>query len=174
MECLIACVQSRRTVLLKGNHEAYLLEFLNNPSILEDWRRCGGLQTLTSYGLKPSIKPQSDEQWELARELDRLLPKNHKALMRALPTSVVSGDFLFVHAGIRPGVPLANQAEHDLLGIRDDFLFCEDAHGKVIVHGHTPVPAVDIRPNRIDIDTGAYATGKLTCLILDGENIGVL
>jgi serine/threonine protein phosphatase 1 len=168
---LIACVRSQRTVLLKGNHEAYVLHFLDNPSILSEWRLYGGLQTLVSYGLKPSLNPDPQEQRELARELKSVLPENHKALLEAMPATLVSGDFYFVHAGVRPGVPLNDQQEQDLLWIRDDFLCCEDDHGKIIVHGHTPVNEIDIRHNRINIDTGAYATGRLACLIIDGEDV---
>lgn len=174
LDRLVAHVSTQRTVLLKGNHESYLLEFLKNPAILRDWRQYGGLQTLMSYGLKPSLNPDEREQIELARELNRALPKAHRAMLGTLPTKFTAGDFFFVHAGVRPGIRLEDQAEADLLWIRNDFLFCEDDFGKVIVHGHTPVQEIDIRANRINVDTGAYATGRLTCLTIEGETVAVM
>jgi serine/threonine protein phosphatase 1 len=174
LDRLIFCVQANQTVLLKGNHETYLQEFLTNPSVLDNWRQYGGLQTLISYGLKPSLNPSVEEQRELARELASIIPRTHKALLDAMPTSFYSGDFFFAHAGVRPGVPLAAQQEQDLLWIREDFLLCEEDFGKVIVHGHTPVREPGIYRNRINIDTGAYATGHLTCLIIEGDGVDIL
>jgi serine/threonine protein phosphatase 1 len=174
LDRLICCVQTRQTVLLKGNHEAYLQEFLKNSSVLGDWRQYGGLQTLISYGLKPSLNPSAEEQRELSRELASIIPWTHRTLLDVLPTSFYSGDFFFAHAGVRPGVPLAAQQEEDLLWIREDFLLSEDDFGKVVVHGHTPAREPEIHPNRINIDTGAYATGHLTCLIIDGHVVGIL
>ncbi len=84
------------------------------------------------------------------------------------------GDFLFVHAGVKPGVPLARQREEDLLWIREDFLLCEEGFSKIVVHGHSPVREPDVRPNRINIDTGAYATGRLTCFIIEAGGYFVL
>jgi serine/threonine protein phosphatase 1 len=174
LDRVIACVHTQQTVPLKGNHEAYLHEFLNDPSILTDWRQYGGLQTLISYGLKPSLNPTAEEQSELSRELATVLPRTHKVLLQHLPTSFYCGDFFFAHAGVRPGVPLAAQKEQDLLWIREDFLLCEDDFGKVVVHGHTPVRDAEIHRNRINIDTGAYATGRLTCLMIEGETVDIL
>ncbi len=177
LDLLIARMHSNRThktILLKGNHESYLLEFLKDPSILREWRQYGGLPTLMSYGLHPSINPNDKEQWELPSELRSILPWTHQALLEALPKSLSSGDFFFAHAGVRPGVPLAEQKEEDLLWIRDEFLLCEDDFGKIVVHGHTPVPGPDIRPNRINIDTGAYATGRLTCIMIRNEDVVVI
>jgi serine/threonine protein phosphatase 1 len=174
LDLLISRVGLHKTVMLKGNHESYLIEFLDNPAILRDWRQYGGLQTLMSYGLKPSINPDEREQAELARELNSRLPWSHRALLGALPTSFSVGDFFFAHAGVRPGVPLDSQKDQDLLWIRNDFLVCEDDFGKVVVHGHTPVPEIDIRPNRINIDTGAYATGRLACLNIEGDKVDAM
>jgi serine/threonine protein phosphatase 1 len=174
LDRLVECVQSRKTVLLKGNHEIYLLEFLRNPSVLRDWRHFGGLQTLFSYGLRPSLDPSEAEAQELSREFASVLPWEHRALLQALPNSLSLTDFFFAHAGIKPGVPFAEQDEQDLLWIRDEFLLCEDDFGRVIIHGHTPVREPEIHPNRINIDTGAYATGRLTCLKIQGETIEML
>jgi len=91
-----------------------------------------------------------------------------------MKSSYTCGDFFFVHAGVRPGIPFEKQREEDLLWIRWEFLNCDDDFGKFIVHGHTPVPQPDIRSNRINIDTGAYATGQLTCLILEGDKMSLI
>ena len=167
LDRLIDRSRTHEIVCLKGNHETYLFEFLRNPAVLADWRRLGGLETLMSYGLEPSMKADMAEQLELAKALEVSLPKHHRQFLRSLCTSFSCGDFFFVHAGVRPGIPLEQQREEDLLWIRDDFLLCEDDFGKIVVHGHTPVREPDIRPNRINIDTGAYATGRLTCLIIE-------
>jgi serine/threonine protein phosphatase 1 len=167
IERLIARSETHRTVCLAGNHEVYLREFLRHPAILESWRHLGGLETLMSYGLRPSINPDAAEQAELSAGLNASMPVRHKRFLAALAPSFPCGDYFFAHAGVKPGVPLAQQDEEDLTSIRDEFLACEDDFGKVVVHGHTPVQAPDVRPNRINIDTGAYATGRLTCLVLD-------
>jgi serine/threonine protein phosphatase 1 len=88
-----------------------------------------------------------------------------------LPSSFACGDFFFVHAGVKPGVALERQKDEDLLWIREEFLASEERFGKYIVHGHTPVSVPDIRPNRINIDTGAYATGNLTLLTIQGDSL---
>jgi serine/threonine protein phosphatase 1 len=159
------------TVCLMGNHEAFLREFLKNPDVLSVWRRCGGLDTLLSYGLAPKIKTDAQDRRELASELDRILPSSHREFLSGLKQYFICGDFFFVHAGVRPGICLTQQSEDDLLWIREDFLLSEDHFGKVVVHGHTPVLEPDVRPNRINIDTGAYATGRLTCLVLESDKI---
>jgi serine/threonine protein phosphatase 1 len=161
----------RETVFLKGNHEAYFLEVLRKPSKLDEWRQFGGLQTLMSYGIQPSINPGSSEQTDLIRSLIEALPGDHLKFLENLKPSFVCGDFFFVHAGVRPGIPLKEQQESDLLWIRNEFLDSEEDFGKFIVHGHTPVREPDIRPNRINIDTGAYATGNLTLLTIEGSSM---
>ena len=164
------CV-AQPTVCLMGNHEAFLCEFLKDPDVLTVWRRCGGLDTLLSYGLAPKIETDVQDQRELASELGRILPSSHREFLSGLKQYFICGDFFFVHAGVRPGICLTKQSEDDLLWIRDDFLLSEDHFGKVVVHGHTPVLEPDVRPNRINIDTGAYATGRLTCLVLENDEI---
>jgi serine/threonine protein phosphatase 1 len=174
IDCLIARSRSQQMVFLKGNHETYVGDFLRDPAVLDAWRQYGALETLMSYGLKPKINANAAEKEELALAFARVLPEAHREFLANLKTFFTCGDFLFVHAGVRPGVPLADQREEDLLWIRDDFLLCEDDFGKVVVHGHTPVREPDIRPNRINIDTGAYATGKLTCLVIEHDRVLVL
>jgi serine/threonine protein phosphatase 1 len=157
------------TICLKGNHEAYFLEFLKNPRVFEAWAKYGALPTLLSYGLQPSNKAALDEQVKLARQLHSAMPIEHKVFLQRLASSFTCADYFFVHAGVRPGYGLSQQSEDDLLWIREDFLLHEERFEKFIVHGHTPVREPDLKPNRINIDTGAYATGKLTCLVLEGD-----
>ena len=171
---LIARSRQRNTVFLKGNHETYVSEFIENPAILTDWRQYGGLETLMSYGLQPAIKADAAEQAELAKAFKFMLPRSHREFLKGLQLSVSCGDFFFVHAGVKPRVPLKEQREEDLLWIRDDFLLYEDDFEKIVVHGHTPVREPDIRSNRINIDTGAYATGRLTCVMIEHDSIQVL
>jgi len=171
LDRLISYRISRPAVCLMGNHEAFLCEFLKNPDVLSDWGRYGGLDTLLSYGLAPTMKNQGQEYRKLASDLDRLLPSSHREFLSSLKKYFICGDFFFVHAGVRPGISLTEQSEDDLLWIREDFLLCEDEFDKVIVHGHTPVLEPDVRPNRINIDTGAYATGRLTCLVLESDQV---
>jgi serine/threonine protein phosphatase 1 len=174
LEQLIAYGRERDAVYLRGNHEVLLLEFLNNPSVFNEWRKYGGLETLLSYGLKPGLNPTAAEITELAEKLRQTLPPSHLEFMNGLQSSFSNGDFFFVHAGVRPGIPLDQQRDEDLLWIRDDFLLHEEDFGKVVVHGHTPVREPDFRHNRINIDTGAYATGRLTCLVIEGDRTSVL
>ena len=171
LDRLINRTESNEMVLLKGNHETFIFEFLRDPSVLQSWSQMGGLETLMSYGLNPSFKPDNAAQKELAIALRAALPKSHLIFLGSLQSSFSCGGFFFVHAGVRPRGPLAKQRDEDLLWIRDDFLLHEGDFGKIIIHGHTPVREIDIRPNRINIDTGAYATGKLTCLVMQGDTI---
>lgn len=171
IDLLIDCVQGREVVLLRGNHDIFVEDFLANPAVLRDWSRLGGLETLMSYGLKPPLNADRKTQKELADALGAALPAAHRWFFGNLAPSFTCGGYFFAHAGVRPGVPLAAQREEDLLWIRDEFLLHEDHFGKVVVHGHTPVHEIDVRPNRINIDTGAYATGRLSCLILENNRV---
>lgn len=151
-----------RSVHLRGNHEEMLLGCLRDAErAARPWVNNGGAQTLQSYGVAAGGVPA-----EVRAAFARALPPRHLAFLDGLPLHHAEGDYLFVHAGIRPGIPLARQAAPDLLWIRDLFLQSPADHGMVVVHGHTPVPEPEIRPNRIGIDTGAFASGRLTCLVL--------
>lgn len=159
-------------VHLLGNHEDILLQFPDDATVGPSWLTYGGVQTLASYFVE--VSPGS---WRDDRELERLqgevrrrVPRRHVEFMRSLPLTHVEGDYLFVHAGIRPRVPLERQERDDLLWIRDEFLHSPEDHGKVVVHGHTISEAPDQQPNRIGIDTGAFHTGRLTCLVLAGSS----
>jgi serine/threonine protein phosphatase 1 len=174
IELLVAWRGLHEAVFLKGNHEDFLLRFLKEPAVLEDWRYCGGLETLIAYGLKPPINPTQVEQAQLAQDLAGALPDTHHGFLQALALFFICGDFLFVHAGLRPLVPIQQQAESDLLWIREEFLLWEKPFEKIVVHGHTPVHEPEIRANRINIDTGAFATGRLTCMVFEGTEIMLL
>lgn len=160
-------------ICLRGNHESIFEEFLVNPQVLPHWIQLGGLQTLASYGLSPR---NSDPAAAIAlqRSLQMALPRTHQLFLQCLRNTFCCGDFLFVHAGIRPGVPFDQQNPHDLIWIREDFLMSEQQHGKIVVHGHTPVAHPDIRHNRINIDTGAWRSGVLTCVAIEAATVLVL
>jgi serine/threonine protein phosphatase 1 len=171
LDLLIERSRHRETIFLKGNHEEYFLELLRDPTSFEDWRQFGGMQTLMSYGIQPTLNPNTDEQADLIAALNEVMPGDHLKFLKSLKPSFLCGDFFFVHAGVRPGIPLKEQRESDLLWIRNEFLDSDEDFGKFIVHGHTPVRKPDIRPNRINIDTGAYATGNLTLLTIQGSSM---
>ncbi|MGY4606941.1 serine/threonine protein phosphatase 1 [Bradyrhizobium sp. USDA 4474] len=171
IELLMERGMKHESVFLKGNHEAFLLDALNAPSQLQNWKQYGGLQTLRSYGLRPSLNPDQAEQHELIQQLSRAIPSRQLYFLSSLRARFVCGDFFFVHAGVKPGIALAKQQEQDMLWIREEFLESNMNFGKYIVHGHTPVQQPDIRCNRVNIDTGAYATGNLTLLTLQDDSM---
>ncbi|MGP9813802.1 metallophosphoesterase family protein [Rhodopseudomonas sp. NSM] len=171
IDMLLAFARKREVVFLKGNHETFIPRFLADPRSLDEWRSFGGLETLVSYGLRPSLSRSHGDHERLSRELQDALPTPHRAFLESLPLSFTCGDFLFVHAGIRPGVALQEQSEGDLLWIREDFLDHGLPFEKFVVHGHTPVRAPDVRSNRANIDTGAFATGRLSCIMIEGPDI---
>jgi len=156
---------------LKGNHEAALLEFMDDPNHWPMWANFGARETLTSYGVNPPDWNSDEEDWAKAsRALNALMPATHKAFLKGLEIVAERGDYLCAHAGVRPGVPLEHQTEQDLLWIRDDFLRSEKRLEKVIVHGHTPADAAYLGEHRIGLDTGAYATSVLTAVKLQGSD----
>jgi serine/threonine protein phosphatase 1 len=155
---------------LKGNHEAILLDFLDDPGRLDHWLMNGGDATMLSYGVDTERLARLDAPPDLWRQsFAEALPEAHLRFFKTLGLSVSFGDYLFVHAGVRPGVPLPAQSEADLIWIRGPFLNHAGPFGKVVVHGHTPEQEPVTRPNRIGIDTGAVFTGRLTALRLQGN-----
>lgn len=163
------------TYFLKGNHEAALLQFLDEPSFGPRWCEFGGAETLVSYGVRPPRMRTATDEWAAAsKALHQALPPQHLDFLRRLKLSVRLGDYLFAHAGVRPGVDLALQSEQDLLWIREDFLNDTRRLGAVVVHGHTPVaqPHRDFR--RIGIDTGAYLSGRLTAARFEHDTVTFL
>jgi serine/threonine protein phosphatase 1 len=174
IDLLVKRQSFHHVLFLKGNHEVYVSQFLSEPTILSQWQRVGGIDTLLSYGLKPTGQEDREAQRRMALAFGEALTDTHRLFIERLNLSFTCGDFLFVHAGVRPGIPLQKQSERDLLWIREDFLLHEEDFGKIVVHGHTPAIEPEIRYNRINIDTGAYATGRLTCLVLEGNEMRFL
>lgn len=162
------------SVHLLGNHEEFLLRFLEDESIGESWMLNGGTSTLASYGIDPRARvPGESPMAVLRHELGRRLPPRHLAFLRSLTLCYRAGDYFFVHAGVRPGVALDAQSQADMLWIRDTFLVCEEPLGAIVVHGHSIRRRAERRRNRIGIDTGAYASGCLTALVLEAVEGGV-
>jgi serine/threonine protein phosphatase 1 len=174
IDLLIARRRRHNVLFLKGNHEDCALQFLSDPTMLSKWQNVGGLNTLLSYGVTPTCRDDPKSQRKVSIALRQAMPDSHRRFIEGLALSFGCGDFFFVHAGARPGIPLQRQSQQDLLWIRDDFLLHEEDFGMVVVHGHTPIYKPDIRSNRINIDTGAYATGRLTCLVLERDGISFL
>lgn len=159
-------VDSLPVVNLLGNHDETMLNALSGDrAATTDWLFAGGRAALESYGIDPDAPRES---WP------EKVPRAHLEFLRSLALSYREGGYLFVHAGVRPGVGLDQQTREDMLRIRQPFLYTERDLGAVVVHGHTPVKAPEVRHNRIAIDTGAVFGGQLTCVVLEGETIGFL
>lgn len=172
LDLLIERSRRSNAVFLKGNHEAFLGKVLRDPSLLGDWLRIGGAQTLASYGVSLTDEGlETSDPTALLRELARAIPRSHVEFLSNLRLSFTCGDFFFVHAGVRSGVPLSEQREEDLLWIRDEFLQNDERFSKYVIHGHTPVSRAEFHHNRANIDTGAYATGNLTLMTIQGNRM---
>ncbi|MHA1529258.1 MAG: metallophosphoesterase [Alphaproteobacteria bacterium] len=164
---------------LIGNHDRFLLDFLIDPegADFELWMINGGAATLDSFGVDGMLAAFSSDEGSRRRlhaEVIAAMRPGLPEFLGGLSRMLRFGDYAFVHAGVRPGVPLEDQSEHDLVWIREPFLSSGEDHGAVVVHGHTPVETVEVRPNRIGIDTGAVFTGNLTCLVLEGAERALL
>jgi diadenosine tetraphosphatase ApaH/serine/threonine PP2A family protein phosphatase len=155
-------------VFLLGNHEEVLLRILGgDTSVIQSWLRFGGAECLKSYGVSPrELRGMSNDA--VLATVRQAIPRTHAEFLKSFIDTCRFGDYLFVHAGIRPGIELDQQRQTDLRWIREPFLFDETDHGFVVVHGHTISPEVEERPNRIGIDTGAYRTGILTAVVIEG------
>lgn len=162
----------RRRVCLMGNHEAAMIEALEEPTRMGSWLELGGDATVRSYGLEP--REQAGDGEAVHRLLVSAMPAAHKRFLSRLQTHHRIGHVVFAHAGIRPGVPLAEQDPHDLVWIREGFLDHPDALDFHVVHGHTPVDAPDRRPSRTNIDTGAVYGGALTAAVIEGDTMRFL
>lgn len=153
-------------VNLVGNHDETMLHALSGDrAAATDWLFAGGAPALQSYGIDPDSPRES---WP------EQVPPEHLDFLRGLTLTHRDGGYFFTHGGVRPGVPLEQQARADLLRMRQPFLYSEMSFGAVVVHGHTPVRDPVVRHNRIAIDTGAVFGGKMTCLVLEGETLGFL
>lgn len=158
-----------RIITLGGNHEEVLVRILHGEARqVGGWLKFGGAEALLSYGADPAAIAALAPAEAQKRILDAI-PVTHRAFLEQLPDSFRFGNYLFVHAGIRPGIPLDQQSATDLRWIREPFLSDRRDHGMTVVHGHTVAEAVEELGHRIGIDTGAYATGRLTALGIDGE-----
>jgi serine/threonine protein phosphatase 1 len=164
-------IPEKAPVFLRGNHEDVLLRVaqgIADPEMLASWLGYGGRETLASYGVSSRLL-YGDDIDAVTAAAQQVVPVAHQTFLGGLDLSYDSGDYMFVHAGIHPGRALDDQREHDLLWIREPFLSSREDFGKIIVHGHSITTTVDIKPNRIGIDTGAYATNKLTALVLEAN-----
>ena len=157
----------RRVRILLGNHEEMLLEALDNEEVLRGFLRFGGRETVLSYPIDHAAYHQAELTETLAL-INAALPQADLAFIRSFEDMVTIGDYLFVHAGVRPDLPLSEQRPADLRWIREPFLSHAGSFGPVVVHGHTIFDQPHIGHNRIGIDTGAYRTGRLTALGLEG------
>ncbi|WP_420391473.1 metallophosphoesterase family protein [Acuticoccus sp.] len=164
--------RGRRVVCLRGNHEDYVLAFLDRPFTLKGWVQNGAVSTLASYGVK--VNPVSPDPIATHTALFQVIPREHLAFLSSLTRTHLMGDVLFVHAGIRPNVALERQTAEDLAMIRDDFLRYKGPLPYRVVHGHTPVREAEVTPYRVNVDTGAFATGRLSCAVLEGEDVRIL
>jgi len=160
-------------ITLKGNHEDLMLRFLQGEiDTGRHWLDFGGLEAMAAYGVTIADREARDEASvsALGKGLAEQLPASHLDFFSTLQISHSAGGYFFVHGGVRPGVPLQDQSDRDCLWIRKAFLTSDADHGAIVVHGHCISDQPDVRHNRIGIDTGAYRSGVLTCLVLDGEN----
>ncbi len=171
---LDAPLEGFESIFLKGNHEQAMLDFLDYPEATAGWLSFGGRETLVSYGISITHVPMMRDMPRIAAELAEILPDDHVAFLEDGLLSWRAGDYYFVHAGVRPGVPLDAQHFEDQLWIREEFIASEANHGAVVVHGHTITPEPELRPNRIGLDTGAFHSGILTCLVLEGTEQRIL
>lgn len=165
---LRARADQRKIMALSGNHEAMLLRFLEGRISDREWLDWGGAATALSYGVNPS------REVILSAALSRAVPLEHVSFLRALRPSFRYGPYFFAHAGVLPNRALEDQVPDDLLWIRKPFLDHTGHFGAVVVHGHTPNAEAEFKPNRINLDTGAYATHRLSCLRIDSAGAALI
>ncbi len=169
LETLAARVEADpRNIALEGNHDKVFAGFLADPTNWHQFADFDGAATARSYGVQIDFR---DDRTVLRgqRELLAVVPQTHLAFLNGLRLSVNFGDFFFCHAGIRPGVPLDRQVEHDLIWIRGEFLDHRGLHPKLVIHAHTPNHEPEILANRVNLDTCAFATGRLTSMVMEGR-----
>lgn len=156
-------------IFIRGNHDERFMQFMGGQiEVAPAWLNLGGAAALASYGVNAFGGVDSRHRLEVMHQhIVEKVPAAHKEFLDNTVISATYGDYYFVHAGVRPGVPLGQQDPMDQMTIRGDFLLSDEDFGKIIVHGHTIRPEPEVKPNRIGIDTGAFATGRLTCLVLD-------
>lgn len=163
-----------KLMFLQGNHEEILLRVLEGEAGLAyDWLSFGGAACAQSYGVSDTALQAMDEE-RIALTLRRAIPAAHVEFLKSFGDTFRFGDYLLVHAGIRPGVPIEQQQPHDLRWIRQPFLSDGHDHGCMVIHGHTITDGIDRRSNRIGIDTGAYRTGVLTAAVVEEKDLHFL
>jgi calcineurin-like phosphoesterase family protein len=170
---LIARSRETYTIFMRGNHEQLFLDSLSGIQCFEAWKAVGAIPTLLSYGLPPGFLEEASDA-RIRRALRSSVPDEHREFFLETAPYCLTGRYLFVHAGVRPGIRLEEQTRDDILGIRSEFLEFAGDHGWIVVHGHTPVRDPDFRSNRINVDTGAYTTNRLTCLKIGEDGPRVL
>lgn len=165
-----------RVLPLRGNHDQYLLDFLTTPEHAQSWMDYGGAATLLSYGVRPPLTRTDPDAWVEARdEFVALFPPSHRVFFERTTLAATFGDFVFVHAGVRPGVELADQTPTDLMTIRRTFLKSDPPlPGRVVVFGHTPFAKPSLSKGRISVDTGAYATNVLSAVKIVDNRVSFL
>lgn len=170
LQYLDAAPNHEKPHFLLGNHEQVMREVITRSDIklLQDWMRFGGRETLMSYGIRPAILPTEASFAGMLGNLLEKVPPSHTTYLNSMQLCVSYGDYFFCHAGARYGVALDAQTEQDLVWIRRDFLANTKKFEKIIVHGHTISEEAELLPHRINVDTGAYATGCLTAIALEG------
>jgi calcineurin-like phosphoesterase family protein len=162
------------TIFLRGNHEQLLLNFLDGKDCWPQWRAVGSIPTCLSYGMSPNLLFRGAAAQAVRNALEESMPLKHIRFYTDTGSYCCVGPYLFVHAGVRPGTRLEDQNPADLLNIRRAFLEFEGDLGHIVVHGHSPVDSPDLRKHRINIDTRAYASNRLTCLRIDCDGVRVL
>lgn len=171
---LLARTAETKTVFLRGNHEQMLLDFLQGEDCLPVWAAVGAFPTLMSYGVPPRLLARAVQADAVRESFLRQLPPDHREFYERTALHARFGRYLAVHAGLKPGVPLEAQSEADLISIRRAFLNHDGDFGCIVVHGHTPVKEPELLHNRINIDTGAFATNRLTCLRVGADGAHIL
>jgi serine/threonine protein phosphatase 1 len=174
IERLTEIPKERKRIFLRGNHEQVLESFLKGGANLAEWYQIGGLETLISYHVDAELLRHPADGESIRTALTALMPDSHRVFLANLRLHYSVGAYYFVHAGVRPGVPLDQQREDDCLWIREEFLDYDDDFGRIVVHGHSTVPEPELLPNRINLDTGAFATGRLSCLKISREGARML
>lgn len=161
---------------LKGNHEEKLIRFLDDPiNTAHSFLTYGGAECALSYGVQPvHLSGSNDEMIIFRDQLLQSVPRSHIEFIGELLFSQTMGDYFFAHAGVRPGIAMDEQSNHDLMTIRKDFIAYQGLFPKVIIHGHTPHHPIEIKQNRINADTMAYATQELTAIVLEGDQYRIL
>ena len=170
---LTADLPADRVTFLMGNHEEIMLDcYAGKSEQFSTWLRFGGLETMASYGV--SREEIFSKDFDLTHAMRSAVPPEHIAFLQSFQDTLSLGDYLFVHAGIRPGTKLEDQSPRDLRWITREFLTDKTEHGFTVVHGHTITSKVTTRSNRIGVDTGCYKSGILSALILEGDTTSVL